>query len=70
MQTGPRVLSIFSSPYWWAALACGASLGALIWVASERLTGHREPWDANHAYFLLALSCAGFVIGLLPGKNF
>jgi hypothetical protein len=53
MQTGPKFMSRLRLPYWWATLACGAILGALIWVASEPLTGHREPWDADHAYFLL-----------------
>ncbi len=35
--------------------------GALIWLLSETLTGHREPWDASPIFYLGSLFFAGFI---------
>lgn len=43
-------------------------LGALIWVASPIFTGHKEPWDENGPYYLIALVSAGVVVGWLEPR--
>ena len=49
-------------------LPIGLAFGAAIWVLSASITGRPEPWDANSAYYPVALLVAGFVGGfLVPG---
>lgn len=50
----------------WGAFALSAVLGAAIWAFSRTVTGRAEPWDANSAYYPVALAIAGLVAGLLP----
>ena len=45
-------------------------LGALIWLLSPLLTGHREPWDASPSYYYSALVIAGFVPACLSARRF
>lgn len=51
----------------WGVLALAALFGALIWALSPGISGRAEPWDADSAYYLLALPVAGLVGGLLAG---
>ena len=54
----------------WAAFALALVLGAVIWALSRPITGKVEPWDANSAYYYLALLGAGFVAGLsIPARK-
>lgn len=46
-----------------------ACIGALIWVLSPMVTGHAEPWDANSAYYPLALSGGGVALGIWRPGN-
>lgn len=48
----------------------GASGGALIWLASPVMTGHREPWDAAGPYYTLSLGALGIVLGALAPRLF
>lgn len=48
-----------------AALVLGLTMGAAVWLASARLAGRDEPWDADSAYYPLALSMGGLLGGLL-----
>jgi hypothetical protein len=45
-------------------------LGALIWLLSPTLTGHREAWDASASYYLSALIIAGFLPACLRAERF
>ncbi len=45
-------------------------LGALIWFLSPMLTGHREPWDANPAFYPVALFAAGFIPACFSARWF
>jgi hypothetical protein len=45
-----------------------AVASALIWALSPWLTGHREPWDANSLFYIVALVVAGSLAGLLCPK--
>lgn len=49
-------------------LSLSAFLGALIWAFSPSITGQAEPWDAESAYYYIALFIAG-IISALPGKE-
>ena len=42
----------------------GLSLGAAIWLLSPLVTGRREPWDAEGAYYVGTLFGAGILGGL------
>jgi hypothetical protein len=53
-----------------ATLLFGILLGILIWFLSHPLTGRREPWDADQPYFLVSLTIAGAVVGMLTGRRF
>ena len=46
-----------------AALTC-----ALVWVSSPWFTGRREPWDAEHPFYISGLMIAGAVSGALTPK--
>lgn len=41
---------------------------ASVWAASPAFTGHREPWDDDGPYFLVALAVVGFCGGLLSPR--
>lgn len=43
-------------------------LGAAVWALSPWLAGSREPWDADGAYWPLALAAAGLLAGLLAPR--
>lgn len=43
-----------------AAFAMSFAAGAVIWALSRPITGKVEPWDANSAYYYVALALAGF----------
>ena len=45
-------------------------LGALIWILSPMLTGHREPWDANSTFYPFALIAAGFIPACFSARRF
>ena len=45
-----------------------AILGALIWALSPTITGQAEPWDAESAYYFVALFFAG-ALAAVPGKR-
>ena len=45
-------------------------LGALIWVLSPFITGHREPWDAHWPYYSFALVAAGFIPASFSAHRF
>src|SRR5262245_24922010 len=42
-----------------------AVTSALVWASSPWLLGHREPWDANFPFYLVALVIAVAVAGAL-----
>jgi hypothetical protein len=45
-------------------------LGALIWLFSTPLTGHREPWDGNSSIYYCALVAAGFIPACFSARRF
>ena len=51
------------------AAAIAAALGALIWIASPMITGHREPWDAHGPYYVLSLLTAGAIAGWIEPQR-
>lgn len=53
---------------WWWALTVSAIASALIWVLSPFLVGHREPWDADGYFYVLALIVSGLIAGLLAPR--
>lgn len=50
---------------WWWALLISAIASALIWALSPLVVGHREPWDADGYFYVLALIVSGLLAGLL-----
>jgi peptidoglycan/LPS O-acetylase OafA/YrhL len=48
-----------------SAFLLGLALGATIWLLSPVIAGHREPWDAEGAYYPAALILTGLLGGLL-----
>jgi hypothetical protein len=48
-----------------AVIVGAAALGFGIWAASPALTGHAEPWDAQHPYYSLASLIGGGFLGFL-----
>jgi hypothetical protein len=51
------------------AFCMNAVAGAVIWEASLRFTGEREPWDSDGALYLGAMLCVGFVGGVLAPRR-
>lgn len=47
------------------AIIVAAVLSALVWALSVPFTGHREPWDAEGPYYLVALVVLGAASGAL-----
>jgi hypothetical protein len=52
-----------------AGLLIGLGLGAAIWLISPLITGRREPWDAEGAYYAGALLVAGSLGGVLAPRH-
>ena len=48
-----------------AAFLIGLATGAAIWWLSPLITGRREPWDAEGAYYAGSLLGAGLLGGVL-----
>ena len=51
--------------YAWLTFLVSAVTAILPWVSSPWLTGHREPWDADGLFYIVALVVAGALAGLL-----
>ena len=45
-------------------------LGALVWILSPALTGHREPWDADSLFYRCGLFLAGFIPACFSARRF
>jgi hypothetical protein len=45
-----------------------AVTSASVWALSPLLTGHREPWDADGLFYVVALVVAGSAAGLLAPR--
>lgn len=52
----------------WQTLIISALAGVSIWLLTPVLTGHREPWDADGSFYIVALVIAGAVAGALAPK--
>ena len=52
----------------WRSLIISALAGVSIWLLTPVLTSHREPWDADGSYYIVALVIAGAVAGALAPK--
>jgi hypothetical protein len=52
----------------WITLLVSTIASASIWALSPLLTGHREPWDADGYFYLVALLVAGAVAGVISPK--
>ena len=46
-----------------------AGLSAVIWALSIPITGKSEPWDADSAYYFVALAVAGAISGAVVPKR-
>jgi len=51
-----------------STILVSAALSALIWTLSPWLTGHREPWDADGLFYVVALVVAGSLAGVLAPR--
>lgn len=51
------------------AFVLSAVLAAAVWGLSILLTGKNEPWDAEGAYYLVALAIAGAISGAAVPKH-
>jgi hypothetical protein len=49
----------------WLTVVVSAVAAASVWALSPLLAGHREPWDADGFFYVVALVVAGSVAGLL-----
>ena len=47
----------------WITLTVAALASATIWLLTPVLTSHREPWDADGGFYVVALVIAGPVAG-------
>jgi hypothetical protein len=52
----------------WLTVIVSAVASASVWALSPLLTGHREPWDADGLFYVVALTVAGSVAGLLAPR--
>jgi hypothetical protein len=53
------------------AFLLSSALAAAVWGLSTFLTGKDEPWDAEGAYYVVALGIAGAIAGAaVPGHLF
>ena len=53
-----------------AVVVSTAAAGALVWIASPYLTGEREPWDSNSAWYLAALAAIGLAAAIFTRRPF
>lgn len=51
------------------SVVVGGLCGYLVWLASESVTGHPEPWDANGPYYFVSLVAAGFLSTLIYPRS-
>ena len=49
----------------WQTFIISAAASAAIWLITPLLTSHREPWDADGNFYLVALVIAGTVAGTI-----
>ena len=52
----------------WITLTVSALASASIWLLTPVLTNHREPWDADGSFYIVALLIAGAVAGAVAPK--
>ena len=52
----------------WRSLIISALASVSIWLLTPVLTSHREPWDADGSFYIVALVIAGAVAGALAPK--
>lgn len=52
----------------WKTLTISALASASIWLLTPLLTSHREPWDADGSFYLVALLIAGAVAGAIAPR--
>jgi hypothetical protein len=52
----------------WFTLAVAAVAGGSVWALSPWMVGHREPWDADGYFYIIALVVAGSLAGLLAPR--
>ena len=52
----------------WLTVLVSAAASASVWALSPLLVGHREPWDADGYFYVVALVVAGSVAGLLAPR--
>ncbi len=52
----------------WSTILVSAVASAMVWALSPWLAGHREPWDADGLFYIVALVVAGSLAGLLAPK--
>ena len=52
----------------WKTLLISAIAGAMIWLLTPVLTSHREPWDVDGSFYIVALLIAGAAAGSITPK--
>jgi hypothetical protein len=52
----------------WQTLIISALASASIWLLTPVLTSHREPWDADGSFYIVALVIAGAVAGTISPR--
>ena len=52
----------------WFTLTVSILTSVAIWFLTPLLTSHREPWDADGSFYLVALLIAGAVAGAIAPK--
>jgi hypothetical protein len=52
----------------WFTLIVSVLISATIWFLTPLLTHHREPWDADGSFYLVAILLAGTVAGTIAPK--
>ena len=53
------------NPRPWKTLLISALLSAMIWLLTPVLTSHREPWDVDGSFYILALLISGGAAGAI-----
>src|SRR5512139_1065972 len=57
-----------TKPSTWLTLTVAALTSASIWVLTPVLTSHREPWDVDGSFYIVALLIAGVLAGALTPR--
>jgi hypothetical protein len=52
----------------WITLLLAALASAAIWALTPVLTNHREPWDSEGGFYLVALGAAGAATGAIAPR--